>query len=323
MVGSMYAAISGLRAHQQKMNVIGNNIANVNTYGYKRQRTTFSESMYSSMRVSTAGTATAGGTNASQIGYGCNVGTIDMNMRTGTYAVTDDPMDLMIDGDGFLLVGDIVADPAGYPAKDSAMLAGGLSLTRVGNLSFDNNGYLVDGKGNVVYGFRWEGDANTGKYNPERLQPIRIPDVDGNIDADITKKRMALSGISISANGEVTALSDQKKPVKLGCIALGYVDNPNGLTHTEGPYYQAGGNSGALRPGTCNGTVTDANAGAGQGDGLVNFASKMVTGTLEMSNVDISSEFADLITTQRGFQANTKIITVTDEMLSDLVAMKR
>ena len=56
MVGSMYAAISGLRAHQQKMNVIGNNIANVNTYGYKTQRTTFSESMYSSLRNSTAGT---------------------------------------------------------------------------------------------------------------------------------------------------------------------------------------------------------------------------------------------------------------------------
>ena len=109
MVGSMYAAISGLRAHQQKMNVIGNNIANVNTYGYKTQRTTFSESMYSSLRNSTAGTATTGGVNASQIGYGCKVGTIDMNMRTGTYAVTDNPLDLMIDGDGFLMVGDIVA----------------------------------------------------------------------------------------------------------------------------------------------------------------------------------------------------------------------
>lgn len=316
MVGSMYAAISGLRAHQQKMNVIGNNIANVNTYGYKSQRTTFSESMYSSLRNSTAGTTTTGGTNASQIGYGCNVGTIDMNMRTGTYAVTDNPLDLMIDGDGFLLVGNITPNVDGYPVNDSEGLIGALKLTRVGDLKFDSNGYLVDGKGNVVYGFAYS-DADK-KYDSEHLKPIKIPE-----DPNNKGKLQALSGISISANGEVTAVNDKDKPVKLGCIALGYVDNPNGLTHLGGPYYQAGGNTGALRPGTCGGVVTDANAGGAGGDTLVNFASKMVSGTLEMSNVDISNEFADLITTQRGFQANTKIITVTDEMLADLVAMKR
>lgn len=315
MVGSMYAAISGLRAHQQKMNVIGNNIANVNTYGYKTQRTTFSESMYSSLRNSTAGTATTGGVNASQIGYGCKVGTIDMNMRTGTYAVTDNPLDLMIDGDGFLMVGDIVADPNGYPANGDLS---GLKLTRVGDLRFDSNGYLTDGNGNVVYGFKWDENGAgaggaTGAYEAGSLVPIRLP-----ID-DVTGKPKEFSGISISANGEITAHDEKAdETVKIGCIALGYVDNPSGLTHMGGPYYQAGGNSGTLRPGSCGGIVTD-----GNNDTLVNFASKMVTGTLEMSNVDISNEFADLITTQRGFQANTKIITVTDEMLADLVAMKR
>lgn len=319
MVGSMYAAISGLRAHQQKMNVIGNNIANVNTYGYKTQRTTFSESMYSSLRNSTAGTATTGGTNASQIGYGCNVGTIDMNMRTGTYAVTDNPLDLMIDGDGLLMVGDIIADPnGGYPVDGDLS---GLKLTRVGDLRPDSNGYITDGKGNVVYGFRWDengggggGGTVTGAYKADALVPLRLP-----VDPQ-TNKPIELSGISISANGEITAHDEKAdKTVKIGCIALGYVDNPSGLTHLGGPYYRAGGNSGVLRPGTCGGVVT----GAQGNDTLVNFASAMVTGTLEMSNVDISNEFADLITTQRGFQANTKIITVTDEMLADLVAMKR
>lgn len=316
MVGSMYAAISGLRAHQQKMNVIGNNIANVNTYGYKSQRTTFAESMYSSLRGSTAGTATTGGTNASQIGYGCTVGTIDMNMRTGTYAVTDNPLDLMIDGDGFLLVGNI--NTAGYGVKDSDQLSGALKLTRVGNLTFDSEGYLVDGSGNVVYGFAWDatGGGGNGAYKPDNLVPLRLP-------VDANGKPQAMSGISISAKGEITGIDENDKTVKIGCIALGYVDNPNGLTHAGGPYYQAGGNSGALRPGSAGGVVTDGNAGGNGGD-LVNFSTtKMVTGALEMSNVDISNEFADLITTQRGFQANTKIITVTDEMLSDLVAMKR
>ena len=316
MVGSMYAAISGLRAHQQKMNVIGNNIANVNTYGYKTQRTTFSESMYSSLRNSTAGTATQGGVNASQIGYGCNVGTIDMNMRTGTYAVTDNPLDLMIDGDGLLMVGNIVADKNGIPIKDSVSLSG-LKLTRVGDLRFDSNGYLTDGKGSVVYGFGVNAD---GKYNTGSLIPIRLPLTDPN---DPTSKPKEFSGISISANGEITGHDEKdNKTVTIGCIALGYVDNPSGLTHLGGPYYQAGGNSGTLRPGSCGDVVTEKGDGQNQ-DALVNFASKMVTGTLEMSNVDISNEFADLITTQRGFQANTKIITVTDEMLADLVAMKR
>ncbi len=121
MVGSMYAAISGLRAHQQKMNVIGNNIANVNTYGYKTQRTTFSESMYSSVRNSTGGTATTGGVNAAQIGYGCTVGTIDMNMRTGNYAVTDNPLDIMLDGDGMLMVGPIKQE-IGHMDKNSPII---------------------------------------------------------------------------------------------------------------------------------------------------------------------------------------------------------
>lgn len=317
MVGSMYAAISGLRAHQQKMNVIGNNIANVNTYGFKTQRTTFKESMYSTLRNSTAGTATNGGTNASQIGYGCTVGAIDMNMRTGTYAVTDNPLDLMIDGDGLLMVGPIVADPTGYPVAGDLS---GLELTRVGDLKFDSNGYLVDGQGKVVYGFKWDDNGGggaggaTGEYAAGNLVPLRLP-------VDDQGKVLEVSGISISKNGEITAHDEKaSKTIKIGCIALGYVDNPSGLTHLGGPYYRAGGNTGTLRPGTCNGVVSGGN---GQDDTLVNFASSLITGTLEMSNVDISNEFADLITTQRGFQANTKIITVTDEMLSDLVAMKR
>lgn len=304
MVGSMYAAISGLRAHQQKMNVIGNNIANVNTYGYKSQRTTFKESMYSSLRASTGGTATMGGTNASQIGYGCSVGTIDMNMKTGTYAITDRTLDVMIDGDGFLITGNIDADGYDLAGGDSI---DGLQLSRLGNLDFDNNGYLVDGNGNVIYGFAQD---DQGDYDTDTLVPLRKPTDD---NGDI----MALTNINISNKGEITgSFGDQI--VTIGCVAMAYVDNPNGLTHLGGPYYQAGGNAGGVRAGTVGNVI-----GADEDSGIVNFDSSFVPGALEMSNVDISNEFADLITTQRGFQANTKIITVTDEMLSDLVSMKR
>lgn len=307
MVGSMYAAISGLRAHQQKMNVIGNNIANVNTYGYKSQRTTFKESMYSSLRASTGGTATMGGTNASQIGYGCSVGTIDMNMKTGTYAITDRTLDVMIDGDGFLITGNI--DAGGYDIVGGDSIDG-LQLSRLGNLDFDNNGYLVDGNGNVIYGFAKDGQ---GDYDDTyTLVPLKKP-----ADPNEPDEVMALTNISVSDKGEITG-SYGDQIITIGCIALAYVDNPNGLTHLGGPYYQAGGNAGGVRAGTVGNVI-----GAGDDTGIVNFNSSFVPGALEMSNVDISNEFADLITTQRGFQANTKIITVTDEMLSDLVSMKR
>ncbi len=313
MVGSMYAAIAGLRTHQQKMNVIGHNIANANTYGYKSQRTTFKESMYSSIKTSTPGTATSGGSNAAQIGYGCTVGTIDMNMRSGNYAITDRTRDIMIDGDGFLITSPIIQGNTddGLTIDENTNF-NNMNLTRVGNLDFDSNGYLVDGGGNVVYGYRWEGTA----YKADGLFPLRIP-----MEGDLTNftddgDRAALNSISINEKGEVIGQDENGTEVHIGCIAMGYVDNPNGLTHKAGPYYAAGGNAGNVRPGACGGAVT--------GDNIINFpTTKTVSGALEMSNVDISNEFADLITTQRGFQANTKIITVTDEMLSDLVSMKR
>lgn len=324
MVGSMYAAISGLRAHQQKMNVIGHNIANVNTFGYKAQRTTFKESMYSSVRTSTGGTATTGGTNAAQIGYGATVGTIDMNMRTGTYAITDSTLDVMIDGDGFLVTSKQI-NGTGYKVPDDDL--NGMDLTRLGNLTFDNNGYLVDGQGNTVYGFRWDGQGGAGgaggAYKGDALMPIRIPNLNNEFN-DTIEERKALSNISINEKGEIIGMDEKTQdPVHLGCLALAYVDNPNGLTHMGGPYYSAGGNAGDVRVGTSGGTVSGGNGAQGGQDTLVNFNSKIRSGVLEMSNVDISNEFADLITTQRGFQANTKIITVTDEMLADLVAMKR
>ena len=302
LTGAMSAAISGLKTHMEALNVVGNNIANVNTYGYKSQRTTFKESMYSSLRASTGGTATMGGTNASQIGYGCSVGTIDMNMKTGTYAITDRTLDVMIDGDGFLITGNITD---GYDLATESI--DGLQLSRLGNLDFDNNGYLVDGNGNVIYGFAQDDQLD---YDTDTLVPLKKPTDD---NGDI----MALTNINISTKGEITgSFGDQI--ITIGCVAMAYVDNPNGLTHLGGPYYQAGGNAGGVRAGTVGNVI-----GADEDSGIVNFNSSFVPGALEMSNADISNEFADLITTQRGFQANTKIITVTDEMLSDLVSMKR
>ena len=88
MTGAMYAAIGGLRTHMSNMNVIGNNIANVNTQSYKAQRMTFEESMYVTSRAGSNGTASTGGNNPSQVGYGSTVGSIDLNMSPGTFNPT-------------------------------------------------------------------------------------------------------------------------------------------------------------------------------------------------------------------------------------------
>ena len=73
MLRSLYSGVSGLQAHQTKMDVIGNNIANVNTYGFKSSRVTFSDIYYQTTRTATAGTTTSGGNNPSQIGYGASI----------------------------------------------------------------------------------------------------------------------------------------------------------------------------------------------------------------------------------------------------------
>ena len=100
----MYAAIAGLKSHMSKLNVVGNNIANVNTNGYKSQRTVFRDALYTMYSGGSDGTTTTGSKNPSQIGYGSQVASIDLNMTTGNYS-PGNTMDCMLYGDGFFLVG--------------------------------------------------------------------------------------------------------------------------------------------------------------------------------------------------------------------------
>ena len=162
MTGAMYAAIGGLKTHMTNLNVIGNNIANVNTAGYKAQRMIFQESIYTTSRAGSNGTAVRGGNTPSQIGYGSQVGSIDLNMSPGTFNPTGVGMDCMLEGDGFFLLGnkDLKFDSAEDYTK--------LSLTRVGDFGVDPLGYLVDGDGRVVFGFA---TVQNPYYNPAATKP--------------------------------------------------------------------------------------------------------------------------------------------------------
>ena len=170
MTGSMYAAISGLKSHMNALSVIGNNISNVNTLGYKTTRYTFNEALYTTQRTGSDGTASLGGMNPAQIGFGASIGTIDLDMSTKNYTLTGRNLDTMIDGDGFFLVGDkIVGDVItgksgidfdGDPGEIALLKT--LNLTRLGNFNIDANGYLVDGNGSVAWGFLETGVIEKG-----------------------------------------------------------------------------------------------------------------------------------------------------------------
>lgn len=366
MSGAMSAAISGLKTHMQALNVVGNNIANVNTNGYKAQRFTFKESIYNTLSAGSEGTNTTGSTNPQQIGYGCQVGTIDLDMTTGDLVSTGRDMDCTISGDGFFLVG-----PKDIDVKDANAVKS-LKLTRVGDFEF-RDGYLTDGQGNVVYGFVTSSTKEAGAEDgvaqctpgttagsiSTDLVPIRLPlkwsdttngtvgqavyvGVDGtgkNIDPDDTGAATAnqVSGyinytnMSIDANGKITCTnSDTKEVVVVGYIAMGTVENPNGVLHTEGPYYTAGDAAGSIAVSTPGSAVTGylRNQQAGNNPSadtkLLNGSTvKLMTSFLEGSGTDLATEFTNMILYQRGYQANTRIVTVTDSMLEELVNMKR
>ena len=390
MTGAMYAAVSGLKTHMSAMNVISNNISNVNTLAYKATRYTFNEALYTTVRSGSNGNDSMGGQNPAQVGYGCSVGTIDLDMSTKNYNPTGQGLDVMIDGDGFFVVG---TDKTNNGITTQSQLQG-MKLSRLGNFTFDPNGYLVDGNGSLVYGFlrmMSVDDANADAANDGSeemmcspvLTPIRYPncvissvesedeadgesqstqkvqttilwpkidDNDGSVrdgsvgDAEddafpegSVATRLQPNSVSIDKTGCITAITKDEKLVVVGYVALASVDSPNGVTHVDGRYYQALGGAGNVHLTTVGGAFTHIPGGEDEGGGgeeegglgtselTVESAggTALVTGGLESSGTDLAQEITNMIVIQRGYQANTRIVTVTDSMLEELVNMKR
>lgn len=326
MIRSMFAAVSGLKAHQNRMDVISNNIANVNTYGFKAGRATFKESIYQNMYNSSEGNEYTGGQNPSQIGYGTQIGTVSVNYAPGNYEPTGYGTDCMIDGNGFFMVGQ-----KQYPTTGDANNNAGtttdattglendgenipkLSLTRVGAFTIDGDGYLVDGNGNVVYGF-WDQDggavAGTNKFEADTgtLKPIRIcTERDQGFIYTTDDVPMTLTSIAIDASGMLSGTASDGTIYKIAQLAVCNVPNPNALEKIGDSYYQVRNNTGEVHA-------------YAPGEGTTG---KLISNGLEMSTTELATEISNMIITQRGFQANSKMITVSDEMLSDLISMKR
>ncbi|GIG22625.1 flagellar hook protein FlgE [Cellulomonas chitinilytica] len=397
MLRSLFSGISGLRSHQTMLDVTGNNIANVNTTGFKSSQTQFQDTL--SQVVQNAGAAQngTGGTNPAQVGLGVRVAGITTNFTQGASQMTGRSTDMMIQGDGFFVV-----------RKGAETY-----YTRAGSFDFDSTGQMVlPGEGALVQGWAavngvvdtngpltdlrvpagalmaavattkasYEGNLDAAAANGTVLnRTIDIYDATGaareleltftksaagwtveGIDADLkplpatsgqqamtfnpdgtlaTPTSLAVGGLTVDisgltgfsgldtvkaktqsgqaagtllsfalgADGTITGSFSNGLKQTIGRLALGSFTNPAGLEKAGGSLFRTGVNSG------------DAQVGAAGTGGRGSLAG----GALEMSNVDLSSEFTSLIIAQRGFQANSRVITTSDEVLQELVNLKR
>ena len=269
----MYSGVSGMRGFQTKLDVIGNNIANVNTAGFKAGRVMFKDIMSQTVSGTTAPVeGTTGGANAKQIGLGSSIGSIDTLHTAGSAMTTNNPLDLRIDGDGFFLVKLSEEQEEPY-------------LTRAGDFHLDAARQLVTSDGFFVV------------------------DNDGGI---ITLEE-EVTAFTIDQNGRIVAkLADGTTTGEDGVqLGMARVVNPEGLEKIGGSLYRNTPNAqlDELELTTAN------NQEFGTG--------KIIAGQLEMSNVDLTGEFTEMIVAQRGFQANSRIITTSDEILQEVVNLKR
>ena len=308
MMRSLYSGISGLKNHQTRMDVIGNNIANVNTTGYKMSRVIFQDIFSQTVSGGKANTPISGGTNPMQIGLGIKLSTVDVLHTAAPFGRTDNPFDMMISGDGYF----IVDTPNGY------------LYTRAGNFKLDDAGWLTTSDGYYVMGYAGTFDYIEGTEENLTATPPTLaapPEAIFNDDIDYeelsrirlrvpgaaaTDKPVDLVGFSVGDDGSVSVIIDNEK-VTIAKIALAMFSNPSGLEKAGGSMYRVTTSSGDPVD-----TLPQSN-GAGDVKG----------GGLEMSNVDLATEFTDMIVTQRGFQANSRIITVSDTLLEELVNLKR
>lgn len=449
MLRSMYSGISGLRGFQTKLDVIGNNIANVNTFGFKKGRVTFKDMISQQVQGASSPQQNRGGTNPRQVGLGSQLSSIDTIHTPGSAQPTSRPLDLAISGEGFFIVNDgdlsyysragnfyldhhgnlVNADGLyvqGYAADEEGnidrtalsnlRIASGSAIapnptseidlkgnlhvgTKVGNAFEDgdevtertlreaeNNvilpikvvdsiggtheltviaqktgaaewkfGYLLpveqeeegdEGSADFTYHeingdsllFKSNGTVETDdEENPDAWQSASItinpnaltPGYEGNADnltieidfSQLTQFGSShslevdringntegfLEGFDVSQSGEIFGIYTNGNVQALGQIALASFSNPEGLTKAGNNLYQVSNNSGIASigiPGEDAGTI--------------------IGGSLEMSNVDLAEEFTEMIVAQRGFQANTRIITTSDEILQELVNLKR
>lgn len=393
MLRSLYSGISGLRAHQTMLDVTGNNIANVNTTGFKASSTQFQDTLSQMTQGASGPQAASGGSDPAQIGLGVRVAGVSTNFSQGSSQNTGRGTDMMISGEGFFVTskggqqlftragafnfdaaGQLVSPDAailqGWPATNGLVNTGGpvgdiavdpntvAPAKATGNVGLDGSlpsdatdgtvlervAKVYDATGaerNLTLTFTKTGSAWTvagsdgadsstitlnqstdGKLTPAPpAAALRVGGIDVNLSRVSASAGMSsvlvssqngsaagkLESYTLGSDGSLTGSFSNGAKQVLAKVALAKFTNPAGLEKAGGSSYVATANSGAVQLGAAG------DAGLGT----------LSSGTLEMSNVDLSQEFTNLIVAQRGFQANARIITTSDEVLQELGNLKR
>lgn len=297
MLRSLYAGVSGMRSNQTKMDVIGNNIANVNTTAYKAGRARFQDLFSQTLSNAQAPSAAGrGGLNPQQVGLGVSVAAIDTVMSGGALQPTGRDLDFAIENDGFFIVSQ---DTSGNIKR----------FTRDGAFTTDFEGNLVNAEGLRVLGYTVneysltstvQAPSNASDYST--LGTITIPS-----EITVGASDLSLETFSIDGSGLIQGIYSDGNVYKLGQIGIAKFKNPGGLEKLGGNTYRDSRNSGAIEIGLANeggfGTIRQ--------------------GVTEMSNVDLANEFTEMIITSRAYQANSRTISTSDEMLQELLNLKR
>lgn len=407
MLRSLFSGISGLRAHQQMMDVTSNNIANVNTVGFKSSQVVFQDTLSQMMRAAGAPQQGQGGTNPAQVGLGVRLGAINTSFIQGSAQTTGRATDVMISGDGFFVVNSVneqlytragafnfdaegkLVTPTGaavqgWPAVNgdvntnapigdirlpmgtliapnatrNMVIAGNLPADAPVNTTIPRSIKTYDVQGNVVTltttftltAGGWEAVVSDGT-TPSAATPLTFlpngqisqptytdangdtkigllydPDGDGiGVEVDLAglteytgnttvsplsqngSPAATLQSFSINPDGQLVGVFSNGNKQTVAQLALANFNNPPGLEKVGDSLYRFTVNSGLAQVGVA-GTV-----GLGT----------LQSGAVEMSNVDLAQEFTNLIVAQRGFQANSKVISTSDDVLQELVNLKR
>lgn len=328
LIGSLTSGVSALNAFSKGMEVIGDNIANVNTTGFKTARVDYADNFGDIMQHAASSPASGNGSDSTnmQVGQGVHVQDIQVNFGQASLTTTGQATDVGITGDGFFRV----KDPQ----------SGNDYVTRAGNFRIDDQGYLVTQEGFRVQGL----DDGIGQMTATVVNgqlsysltsstpPSTVGDlkVDSGLstasgtltnstggaftDAEVDANAPKITGFSIDGSGALTLQLSNGDTLNRGQVLVQNFQDPHALTRVSGNLFsglQTANPIGGLALSATNNTP-----GAG-GNG------QLEQGHLEISNVDLTSEFSNLINTQRSFQAASRVITTADSILEEIVNLKR
>jgi len=293
ITSAMYTGVSGMLANAEGINVIGNNLANVNTIGFKDSRMLFSDMLSTSLG------------NSSQVGHGVQIQKVDNIFSQGSLENTSTVTDLAIQGDGFFALGGPSA-PAG-----TAVSTSNAYYTRAGSFRLDNSGLgLVNPDGYkvldtagmpIVFQATFAPGAPAAVQNFQKVAGIDSTGVITLLYADVNGNS---STLCYAGNGTAPVAAGAAGIVH---IAETTVPNPPGMVKQGGTLFTLTAQSGTPAALTfANGTNE-----------------KLLSNNLELGNVDMATEFVNMITTQRAYSANSKTITTADQMTQEVLNLIR